>query len=111
MKLIPRTLTERKKTALYAVAAPMVILTAANLVAYLICTNSRVGTRRWFLSDGYIQAFHSEPYTVIQGISFICTLALSFTYLSKDRKLAEVGILVIIFSSLVSFFTPVIIHS
>lgn len=88
----------------------MVIVTVAHLIAYLVYTNSRAGTRRWFLSDGCYQALHSEPYTIIQGVSAVCSIVLSFYYHSTDRKLAEVGILVAIFSILVAFFTPVIIH-
>lgn len=110
VKILPKTQTEWQKAALFTISAPMVIVTVANLAAFVVYENSRVLTRVWFLSDAYLQSLQAGPCAILQGVSAIGTIILSFAYLFVDRNQAALGFLVFVVSFFVSFMTPVIIH-
>lgn len=110
MKLLPKTRTEWQKAALFTASAPLVIVTVANLAAFLAYENAKVLTQSWFVIDGILQSIQTVPYRMIRGVSEIGTLILSLVLLFVNRNLAALGLLVLIVFVFITFMTPMIIH-
>ncbi len=110
MKVLPQSQHEWLKAALFSVSAPLVLITVFRLMAYFAYQQLTALTPDWFVADGYLQGIQSEPCTLLWLASAIGTLILSLALLFADRNLAALGFLVFVFSALVFFWVPFIVH-
>ncbi len=110
MKFLPQSRHEWLKAALLSISAPLVLITVFRLMAYFAYQQLTALTPNWFIADGYLQGIQSRPCTLLWLASTIGTLVLSLAFLFVDRNLAALGFLVFVFSVLIFFWVPFIVH-